>query len=107
MTIRLSLRAVAFVVYTLALLGAAFGISYAVFEWRDGDGARDTSAIEQRIHELEGKVSADSDAQKCAAALAAVNDTPQLLHGPLGVLGEPTPNPVYESITDLIGRYCK
>ena len=38
MTIRVSLRAVAFVVYTLALLGGAFGISYAVFEWRD-DGA--------------------------------------------------------------------
>ena len=36
MAIRIPLKAVAFVVYTLALFGGAFGISYAVFEWRDG-----------------------------------------------------------------------
>ena len=35
MTIRLSLRVVVFVVYTLALLACAFGISYAVFGWRN------------------------------------------------------------------------
>lgn len=37
MTINIPLKAVAFVVYTLALLGGAFGVSYAVFEWR-GNG---------------------------------------------------------------------
>ena len=37
MTINIPLKAFAFVAYTLALLGGAFGISYAVFEWR-GDG---------------------------------------------------------------------
>ena len=39
----------------------AFGISYAVFEWQDSDGTGNTSAIEQRIDELEGKVSAIED----------------------------------------------
>ena len=37
MTINISLRFVLFVVYTLALMGGAFGISYAVFEWRDDE----------------------------------------------------------------------
>ncbi len=108
MTIRISLRVAAFVVYTLALLGGAFGISYAVFEWRDSDGSDNTSAIEQRIDVLEGNVSAESNAQKCAAALAIVNDTPSVIYaGPIRVLGEGTPNPVYETIIDLIDRYCK
>ena len=84
----------------------AFGISYAVFEWRDSVGTGNTSAIEQRIDELEGKVSTESDTQKCAAALAAVNDTPRNFGGIRGVT-EGTPNPVYETITDLIDRYCR
>jgi len=84
----------------------AFGISYAVFEWRDSDGTGNTSAIEQRIDELEGKVSAESDSQKCAAALAAVNDTPSTIGGIRGVT-EGTPNPVFLTILDLIHRYCR
>ena len=108
MTIRISLKVAAFVAYTVALLGGAFGISYAVFEWRDSDGSDNTSAIEQRIDELEGKVSAESDAQKCAAALAVVNDTPSVIYeGPLRQIGDERPNPVYEAIIDLIDRYCK
>ncbi len=109
MTIRIPLKAVAFVLYTLALLGGAFGISYAVFEWQDDDGAFDASAIEQRIDELEGKVSAESDAQKCAAALAVVNDTPSAIYPTesLRRISEGgTPNPVYATIIDLIDRYC-
>ena len=51
-----------------------------MFEWRDDEPTGvELSAIEQKINELEGKVSAESDAQKCAAALAVVNDTPRLL----------------------------
>jgi len=46
-TIRISLRVVAFVVYTLALLGGAFGISYAVFEWRDDGGPSDCDIVKQ------------------------------------------------------------
>ncbi len=91
---------------TIVAWAGAFGISYAVFEWRDSDDTGNTSAIEQRIDELEGKVSAESDTQKCAAALAAVNDTPRTLGGIRGVT-EGTPNPVYETITDLIDRYCR
>jgi len=113
MTINIPLKAVAFVLYTLALLGGAFGISYVVFEWRDSDGSGNTSAIEQRIDELEGKVSAESDAQKCAGALAVVNDTPsRVIRDGLGrpaLASNPSdfmPNPVYETIIDLIDRYC-
>lgn len=46
MTIRISLRVAAFVVYTLALVGGAFGISYAVFEWRDDNEDVGISAVE-------------------------------------------------------------
>ncbi len=58
MTIRIPFKAVVFVVYTRALLGGAFGISYAVFEWRDDDETFDTSSIERRIDELEREISA-------------------------------------------------
>ncbi len=58
MTINIPLKAVAFVLYTLALLGGAFGISYVVFEWRDDDEALDASSIERRIDELEREISA-------------------------------------------------
>ena len=79
MTINISLRFVLFVVYTLALVGGAFGISYAVFEWRDDDEGFDASAIEERIDELEQGASApptkaELDAQKCAAALEAAGN---------------------------------
>lgn len=53
MTIHIPLRAVAFIVYTLALLGGAFGLSYAVFEWRDDD-----SVIEGRLDALEREAEA-------------------------------------------------
>ena len=34
MTIQVPLRALLFVLYTIAVLAGSFGISYAVFEWR-------------------------------------------------------------------------
>ena len=110
MTFNISLRFILFVAYTLALMGGAFGISYAVFEWRDDDGAFDASAIEERFDALEGKVDAESGAQKCAAALAIVNETareipPEGLGRP-SLLSERIPNPVYETIIDLMDRYC-
>ena len=37
MAIRIPLRVLASALYTLVLLGAAFGISYGVFEWRHDD----------------------------------------------------------------------
>jgi hypothetical protein len=37
MAIRIPSRVLALALYTLVLLGAAFGISYVVFEWRDED----------------------------------------------------------------------
>ena len=111
MTVRIPLRALLLILYSAAMLGGAFGISYAVFEWRDDvPTGIDLSAIEQKIDELEGKVSAESDAQKCAAALAVVNDTPREIPpeglGRATLLSERIPNPVYETIIDLMDRYC-
>ena len=40
--------------YTLALLGGAFGISYAVFEWRDDSAV--SESIEQRLGGVNGRV---------------------------------------------------
>ena len=108
MTIRLSLRAVAFVVYTVALLGGAFGISYAVFEWRDSD-----SAIESRIDGLEnrtgaGPTQAELDAQKCAAALeAAGNVQPTSFRRAIGGTTPATHISIPPEIQDAIDRYCK
>jgi hypothetical protein len=45
MAIRTLPRVLVFALYTLVLLGAAFGISYGVFEWRDED--EPTTSTEQ------------------------------------------------------------
>ena len=49
MTVHISLQAVAFVVYTLAILGGAFGISYGVFEWRDNDERADANEVAREL----------------------------------------------------------
>ena len=54
MTINIPLKAVAFVLYTLALLGGAFGISYAVFEWRDTGST--AVELDERLDDLRGRV---------------------------------------------------
>ena len=103
MTIRISLRVVAFVVYTLALLGGAFGISYAVFEWRDDEPTGvDLSAIEQKIDALEqqstaGPTQAELDAQRCGAALEALGVATSTERFRL----------IPESLGDAVDRYCK
>ena len=121
MNIRIPLKAVAFVLYTLALLGGAFGISYAVFEWRDDDEAPafDSSGIERRISALERQISAgpteaELDAQRCAAALEAAgvaasqpaaqpsgNIQSDVITSILGGRGG-----VPQEIQDAIDRYC-
>ena len=58
MAIRIPLKAVAFVVYTLALFGGAFGISYAVFEWRDG-GSSECNIARKTFYE--GLITPDVD----------------------------------------------
>ncbi len=106
MTIRIPLRVVAFVVYTLALLGGAFGISYAVFEWRDDVETFDASAIERRINDLErqkdaGPTQAELDSQRCEAALEALGTAaarPQ-------VEGQITFIP--SGLPMAVDRYCK
>jgi hypothetical protein len=47
MTIRIPFRALLVVLYTAAILAGAFGISYAVFEWRDDDDGPDSGPILQ------------------------------------------------------------
>ena len=107
MTIRISLRFVAFVVYTLALLGGAFGISYAVFEWREDEPAgADLSAIEERINALErqpeaGPTQAQLDAQRCEAALDALGAAAAAPR----VEGQITLIP--SSLGEAVDRYCK
>ncbi len=103
MTIRISLRVVAFVVYTLALLGGAFGISYAVFEWRDDEPTGvDLSAIEQKIDALEqqstaGPTQAELDAQRCEAALEALGVAASTERFSL----------IPQNLDDAVDRYCK
>ena len=54
MTINISLRFVLFVLYTAALLVGAFGISYAVFEWRDD--SPDKVAVNERLDGLDDRI---------------------------------------------------
>ena len=47
MTIQILVRFVLAILYTAAVLGGAFGISYAVLEWRDaGGGSSDSTTLE-------------------------------------------------------------
>ena len=62
MTNRIPVKFLLFVLYTVALLGGAFGISYAVFEWRDGDTA-DTI-------QLQPSPTPEVDPAQCQAAVA-------------------------------------
>ncbi len=105
MTVRISLKAIAFVVYTLALLGGAFGISYAVFEWRHDDEAFDASAIEKKIDELEQAdaepTKAELDAQRCGAALEAAGNVQPTQTFSITRINIP------QEIRSAIDRYCK
>lgn len=111
MTIRISLRVAAFVVYTLALLGGAFGISYAVFEWRDDEPTGvDLTAIEQKIDALEqqidaGPTQAELDAQRCEAALEALGNAVPAAGRTIGdfTIGGGVPL----ELRDAVDRYCK
>ena len=53
MTIRIPVKFLLFILYTAAVLAGAFGISYAVFEWRDDD-ADSSVTIEQLDERLDG-----------------------------------------------------
>ncbi len=56
MTIQIPVKFLLFVLYTAAILGGAFGISYAVFEWRDEgerpDGGITLQSLDSRIDSL-------------------------------------------------------
>ncbi len=110
MTVNISLRFVLFVLYTAALLGGAFGISYAVFEWRDDDEGLNASALEERIDELErgasaGPTQVELDAQRCETALTAAGDA--VSQGPAAGTDFVTFPQVPEEIKAAIDRYCK
>jgi len=62
MTIRIPPKFLLFVLYTAALLGGAFGISYAVFEWRDGETAE--------TNQSQPSPTPGIDAAGCQAAVA-------------------------------------
>lgn len=75
MTIRIPLRVLLFVLYTGAILGGAFGISYAVFEWRDddadSDGALTLESLDKRIDALGDRI----DSVRTAAGAATSVDS--------------------------------
>ncbi len=54
MTIRIPIRLVLFILYTAAVLGGAFGISYVVFQWRDDNGRSETTveSLDKRMQNL-------------------------------------------------------
>ena len=66
MTIHIPVKLLLFVLYTCAVLGGAFGISYAVFEWRHDDPL---AVIVQPVATTTSGVSS-IDASLCHDALA-------------------------------------
>ena len=57
MTIHIPVRFLLFVLYTAAVLGGAFGISYAVFEWKDDSPDKtEVSEIEASLEQLDDDV---------------------------------------------------
>ena len=106
MTVRIPLRALLLILYSAAMLGGAFGISYAVFEWRDDKPTGvDLSAIEQKIDALEqqataGPTQAELDAQLCEAALEALSVA---VARPQGERISFVP----ASLGEAVDRYCK
>ena len=56
MTTRIPVRVVLLVFYTLTLLGGAFGVSVAVFDWRDA-----SRELEGRVDGVDTKLSGLSD----------------------------------------------
>ena len=75
MTINIPLKAVAFVVYTLALLGGAFGISYAVFEWRHDADEKDVStevAADEAEKSFSMTLETDEDFKEAARRIGAL-----------------------------------
>ena len=58
MTIHIPVRFILFLLYTLALLGGSFGISYAVFEWRDeSPSVARVDDIDAHVNDLETRIS--------------------------------------------------
>jgi len=75
MIIRIPVRLLLALLYTAGVLGAAFGISYAVFEWRDAEGGSTGSvtleSLDSRIDSLGGRVSSLSGASGGVSASEA------------------------------------
>ena len=59
MTNGILLKVFALVAYTLAMLGGAFGISYAVFEWRDEGAPSDCDLARETYYQ--GFITPDVD----------------------------------------------
>jgi len=72
MTIRIPIRLLAVVVYTLALLGATFGISVAVSDWRDDDAIVTTTYTTTGISELEARQIAREEGDRAVQQAATL-----------------------------------
>lgn len=74
MTVRIPLRALLSILYTAAVLGGAFGISYAVFEWRDEDAG--SESIDRQIERLDLRIdSLSSQVSGVSASIGLYSDS--------------------------------
>lgn len=79
MTLHIPVKFMLFVLYTCALLGGAFGISYAVFEWRDDGGGSDSGltleSLEARIDKVDGRVDSVTNRVSGLSTASGSNDS--------------------------------
>ena len=67
MTIRLPMKLLAALAYTVALLSASFAISYFVFEWRQEDGSGDfgpnIESVSNRVDQMDERLNSVDEAE--------------------------------------------
>ncbi len=92
-----------FLLVTLVYLGAAFGISLGVYEWRESEQPKLTEKDE--IPAASGPSLIELDAQRCVAALQAAGAANQ----PERDLGRgfSSPGGIPKVLTDAVKQYCR
>lgn len=108
MTIHIPVKLLLFVLYTVAILGGAFGISYAVFQWREDDGGL-AADVERMSNDMDLLMNTVGDhygeARHCHGAQ---NEAIALAMKAIGGTAEDKAEAVVRWIVvrDVIGAYC-